>query len=86
MLLTFKIQIRISFIHCLFLFRIFYALKERKKSTLKSSHIDFLKDNLVLFCLVWFYSISTIVGYLMPNPFFYIETVLFQTIQFSTSM
>ena len=26
----------------------------------------------VLFGLVWFYGISTIVGYLMPNPFLYI--------------
>ena len=24
----------------------------------------------ILFGLVWFYSISTIVGYLMPNPFY----------------
>ena len=31
--------------------------------------------------LVWFYSTSTIVGYLMPNPFLYI-TVLLQTEQF----
>ena len=27
--------------------------------------------------LVWFYGTSTIVGYLMPNPFSYIKTVLF---------
>ena len=33
--------------------------------------------------LVWFYGISTIVGYLMPNSFLYIKTSLFQTIQFS---
>ena len=26
--------------------------------------------NLVWFGLVWFYGISTIVGYLMPNPFY----------------
>ena len=26
----------------------------------------------VWFCLVWFYAISTIVGYLMPNLFLYI--------------
>ena len=32
---------------------------------------------------LWFYGISNIVDYLMPNPFLYIETVLFQTIQFS---
>ena len=30
-----------------------------------------------------FYGISTIVDYLMPNPFLYKLTVLFQTIQFS---
>ena len=35
------------------------------------------------FGLPWFYGISTFVGYLMPNPFLYIYTVLFQTIQFS---
>ena len=27
---------------------------------------------IMLFSLVWFYGISTIVGYLMPNPFLYI--------------
>ena len=32
-----------------------------------------------------FYGISTFVGYLMPNPFSYKLTVLFQTIQFSIS-
>ncbi len=31
-----------------------------------------------------FYGISTIAGYLMPNPFLYIKAVLFQTIQFSS--
>ena len=35
--------------------------------------------------MVWFYGISTIVCYLMPNPFLYIYTVLFQTIQFNIS-
>ena len=34
---------------------------------------------------VWFYDISTIVGYLMPNLFLYIWTVLIQSIQFSIS-
>ena len=33
---------------------------------------------MIWFCLVWFYGISTIVGYLMPNPlytyFFYHTT------------
>ena len=41
------------------------------------------------FGLFWFYGISTIVGYFMPNPFLYslaqvhslnVKTVLFQTI------
>ena len=46
---------------------------------------------LVLFCfvwfsLVWFYGISTIVGYLMPYPFLYIQIVLFQMIQFHISI
>ena len=35
--------------------------------------------------LVWFYSISTFVGYFIPNPFLSPETVLFQAIQFSIS-
>ena len=41
----------------------------------------------ILFSLVWFwfYGISTIVGYLMPNPFLYKLRVLFQTIQFRIS-
>ena len=45
----------------------------------------YLIFGLVWFGLVWFYGISTIVGYLMLNPFLYIQTVLFQTIQFCTS-
>ena len=36
--------------------------------------------------VVWFYGISTIVGYLMPNPFLYIYTIIFQTIQFIISI
>ena len=35
--------------------------------------------------LVWFNGISTIVGYLMPNPFLFLLTVLFQTTNFSIS-
>ena len=41
------------------------------------------KNSKVCFCLVWFYSISTIVGYLMSTSFLYLQTVLFQTIQLS---
>ena len=40
-------------------------------------------------CLGWlfgFYDISTFIGYLLPNPFLYILTVLFQTVQFSISI
>ena len=33
--------------------------------------------------MVWFYGISTVIGYLKANPFLYIWRVLFQTIQFS---
>ena len=36
-------------------------------------------------CILDFYGISACVGYLMPNPFLYIQTVLFQTIHFSIS-
>ena len=38
---------------------------------------------------VWlfgFYGISTFVGYLIPNPFLYKFSVLFQTIQFSIGL
>ena len=38
-----------------------------------------------LFGLVWFYSISTIESYLIPNSFLYIQIALFQTVQFSIS-
>ena len=38
------------------------------------------------FGLFWFYGITTIVGYLKLKPFLYIQTVLFQTIQFSISI
>ena len=50
-----------------------------------SSHFD-KNFVLVLFCLVWFCGISIIISYSMPNPFLYILTVLFQTIQFSISI
>ena len=33
--------------------------------------------------LLWFYGTSIVVGYLMPNPFLYKKSVLFQTIQVS---
>ena len=29
------------------------------------------------FSLIWFYGISTIVGYLMPNPFIYINIYIY---------
>ena len=48
--------------------------------------IEAPRDNvMVWFGLVWFYGTSTIVGYLIPNSSLYIQTVLFQTIQFSLS-
>ena len=36
--------------------------------------------------MVWFDAITAIVGYSITNPFLYIETVLFQIIQFSKSV
>ena len=39
----------------------------------------------IWFGLVWFHGTTTIIGYLMPNPFLYIETFPFKTIQFSIS-
>ena len=49
--------------------------------------LQYLKsDNYMqIICLFVFYGISTFVGYLMPNPFLYKWTVLFQTIQVSIS-
>ena len=44
---------------------------------------QFHDDDNILF--VWVYGISTFVGYLMPNPFLYKWTILFQTIQFNLS-
>ena len=38
---------------------------------------------IVLFGLVWFYGVSTILGYLMPNPFLYIKQLHFK--QFSSA-
>ena len=37
-------------------------------------------------CLFGFYVISNFVGYLMPNPFLYKETVLITPVQFSISI
>ena len=36
----------------------------------------------MIVCLFMFYGKYTFVGYLMPNPFLYKRTILFQTIQF----
>ena len=36
----------------------------------RGSEVVSIGDRVVLFGLVWFYSISTIVGYLMPNPLY----------------
>ena len=33
---------------------------------------QYQREYIVKLGLIWFYGISTIVGYLMPNPFFYI--------------
>ena len=44
---------------------------------------DWIKTVWCFVCLFEFYGISTFVGYLMPNPFLYKKTVLFQTILFS---
>ena len=41
------------------------------------------EDKVIWF--VGFYGISTFIGYLMPNPFLYKSSVIFQTIQFNMS-
>ena len=41
-------------------------IKKKEQNKIK------MKALKVWFSLVWFYGISTIVGYLMPNPFLYI--------------
>ena len=35
-----------------------------------AAQLNSIIKNSVLFSLVWFYGISTIVGYLMPNPLY----------------
>ena len=37
---------------------------------------------MIWFNLVWFDGVSAIVGYIMPNSFLYVQTVLFQIIHF----
>ena len=56
--------------------------KERKCFIYSSYELD-STTIVVRFRLVWFYDISTIVGYLMPNLFLCIKTVQFQTILLS---
>ena len=58
-----------------------------KKWTIKVDilSIDTSGISLIWFNLVWFYGMSTTVGYLMPNSFLYIKTVLFQIIQLNIS-
>ena len=45
-----------------------------------SPHFFMCLGSKYIFCLFGFYGISTFVSYLMPNPFLYKWTVLFQTI------
>ena len=40
-------------------------------------------SNFLLAGLFWFYGMSTIIGYLTPNPFLFKQIVQVQTIQFS---
>ena len=73
----------------------FSAMNHCRLFNAKSSLYIYIKDKcfvsylllvyLLLNGLVWFYGMSTIVGYLMPNLFLYIWIVLFRTIQFSIS-
>ena len=43
--------------------------------TFDSYHLE-VEVEVYMFCLVWFYGISTVVGYLMPNPVFtYISNI-----------
>ena len=44
-----------------------------------------MNTKFAFFFFFLFYVISTFVCYLMPNPFLYKQTVLFQTVQFSIS-
>ena len=67
----------ICFIHSFF--------KNYKNYTISTSWKGFYVCYIKNPTLDWFYGISNIVGYLRPNPFLYIRTVLFQTIQFSIS-
>ena len=59
------------------------------KNLFKQMTVDEIYDKSGQFMFVYlfgFYGISTFVGYLMPNPFLYKWTVLFQTNQFSMSI
>ena len=60
--------------------------KRKKNNGTDTSNVMAKKDEPLENGLVWFHGISTIVGYLMPNPFLYILTVMFQAIQFSISI
>ena len=42
-------------------------------------------SNAISCLFVWFYGISTFVGYLTPNPFLCKQSVLLKTVQFSIS-
>ena len=74
-------KLRISLFTNLYLIKPWVAYNENLKLLI----VAVLFITLVWFGLVWFYGISTIKVYLMPNPFLYNQTVLFQTIQFSIS-
>ena len=62
---------------CIWFSLLIYNSKQNKKY--------FLLLYILGFGLVWFYGILTIVGYLMPNPFWFVETVLFQTTRLTIS-
>ena len=70
----------------------FTSYSTKKKNATSNNFIWFynLRTSLYVYyykwfvCWVGFYGISTIVGYLIPNPFL-CKSVLFKTIQFSIS-
>ena len=56
-----------------------YLHQFRKNTAFNIEYQQGTIDDCDAWFLVWFHGTSTFVGYLMPNQFLYIQTVLFQT-------
>ena len=59
-----------------------HNIQSRTNNLRQNKFVEINQIFIQIFSLNWFYGISTIESYLMPNPFLNVQIVLLQTIQF----